>query len=368
MKKKMSLALSTLFLASSLPALAAPSIQFKLNGKTIQSVPLDQLGKVQVEVNSGGPSFKSLWSGQWKGIDQALNIVTTAYPKGQSAPDLQSSSKWNGFALTRSNYDSSWAGQKKASTDFRKSGIPLDLFRATDKDDLMFTTRFRRQVYTGKTVWKDGGYVKETRWETVGPPKGQAKLKLMPPTFASSLVPEQVFESTLAALNKTPKNQYTDNRAMFLSRTLLYPTSYGGREVKFTGSKATGFESTGGQPVFNWNLVDGKEYVYAKFPVNMKLHAVMITKYEALPTPMTVEADFLCPIKMEVRREVGSKQWVGRDVEFNSEIRSACKTPDGKTPEEVAKSVGDPLKNLTMPDPNSSQLDQAKDILNQIGF
>lgn len=44
---------------------ADTSVQFLLKGKPVQSVPLDQLREVQIVVNSGGPSFKQLWTGQW---------------------------------------------------------------------------------------------------------------------------------------------------------------------------------------------------------------------------------------------------------------------------------------------------------------
>lgn len=343
---------------------ADTSVQFLLKGKPVQSVPLDQLGEVQIVVNSGGPSFKQLWTGQWQGLDQSLNVVAMPYKKGGAAPSFENSHQWKGYSLSRTNYDANWANQKSLTGQMAKAAMVdgLALFDATSEEDLIFTTRFRRQVYTGKVIYKEGGYVKETRWETAGPHRGSGSLKLLPPTFASSLNPESIFSAAVANLNSPPENEYDLNRAMFVSRNLLYPTSYGGREVHFKGSKALGFSTVpGAKPVFNWNYLDsdGSHWIYAKFPVKLQVQSVMTTKMDNLPVPTKLEAVFDCPLTLSVKRKIGTSQWQASDIEFNEKTLTGCRTPEGKTPKEVAALPGTPL----MVDDTKSPTDQAKDLL-----
>lgn len=369
MIKKVNLGSLTLgILLAVLPVQAAEtSVQFLLNGKPVTAVPVDKLGDIQIVVTSGGPTFKQLWSGQWQGLDQSLNVVATPYKKGSSAPSLDGSHQWKGFSLSKTTYDSAWANQKELKGSMRKAATVdgLALFDANSEEELVFTTRFRRQVYTGKTIYKNGGYIKETRWETAGPFRGGGKLKLEPPTFAASLNPEQIFSNAVTELNAMPKSEYDNNRAMLVSRSLLYPTSYGGRKVDFKASKILSFASAGGaKPVFNWNYLDsdGSQWVYAKFPTNMQIKAVMMTTYDSSPAPMKTEAVFLCPMNMQAKRKIGTSQWVSDDIEFNDDSLETCRTTDGKTAAEVIKSGGTPT--LPTLDTTKSPEDQAKDILN----
>lgn len=360
-------ALGTLFVLSAMPAWASNSISFTLNGKAISAVPLDKLGQVTVTVKGSKP-FKQLWAGQWQGIDQSLQLVAT--PFQGTPPSLDKSHTWRGHSLARTNYDSTWAGKTSASDNLKNAGKAdaLRLFEANSGDTLIFSTRFRRQVYTGKTVWEDGGYVKQTRWETVGPHSGQATLKLEPPTFAAQFDPGQIFAGAVSKFNETPENKYQTNRAMDISRTLLYPTSYGGREVDFIGSKVLGFEKTDSKPVFNWNYFPSgeEEYIQAHFQVNMKIEAVMNTKYDNMPVPMSTKAVFNCPIKVSANRKLSESSWSAKDLEYNNDIRDGCITDDGKKADAVIKSAN-PLENLK-PDSSKSPTDQAQDILKGLGF
>jgi hypothetical protein len=360
------LSLGSLFTVGSVQA-AETSVQFLLNGKPVNSVPVDKLGDIQIVVKSGGPNFKQLWSGQWQGLDQSLNVVAAPYKKGASMPSLDNSHQWKGYSMSKTTYDSTWATKTELKDTMRKAAMVngLALFDASSEDTIAFTTRLRRQVYTGKTIYQNGGYVKETRWETAGPPRGNGQLKLEPPTFAASLNPEQLFTGAVQQLNATPKSEYDNNRAMLVSRSLLYPTSYGGRKVDFKGSKILTFSSiNGAKPVFNWNYLDadGSQWVFAKFPVNMQIQALMMTTYDSAPVPTKTEAVFLCPMEMNAKRKIGTSQWVADDVSFNDETLTACRTAEGKTPADVVKSPG----TMTLPtlDTTKSPEDQAKDILN----
>lgn len=374
MTKKITLGSLTLgILLAALPVQAAEtSVQFLLNGKPVTAVPVDKLGDIQIVVKSGGPTFKQLWSGQWQGIDQSLNVVATPYKKGSSAPSVDGSHQWKGFSMSKTTYDSAWANQKELKGSMREAAMVsgLALFDASTEEDIMFTTRFRRQVYTGKTIYQNGGYVKETRWETAGPFRGSGMLKLEPPTFAASLNPEQIFSGAVTQFNTLPKSEYDSNRAMLISRSLLYPSSYGGREVDFKASKILSFASVAGaKPVFNWNYLDSdsSQWVYAKFPTQVQIQSVMLTTYDRSPAPMKTEAVFLCPMNMEVKRKIGTSQWVTHDVNFNGVSLDACRTADGKTAAQVIESVGVPT--LPTLDTTKPPVDQAKDILNGLkGF
>ncbi len=364
--------LSALMLAMTLPASAATSIKFMLDGKEVKSIPVDKLGNVTIKVDGGGQSFKQIWNGQWQGIDQSLNLVAMPYGPNKSAPGLDSSHNWKGYSMSRTGYDANWVNQKVLDGKMEKAARVdgLALFDAMAGQDLIFSTRFRRKVYTGKTIYKDGGYVKETRWETAGPPQGQAIIKLTSPTFAASLDPNNLFAGAIQKFNTPPESEYKDNRAMLLSRTLLYPNSYGGRKVDFKGSKILGFSSAEGKPEFNWNYLDSdnSQWIYAKFPVKMQIQAVMNTKFDSMPLPSKTDVVFDCPIDIAAKRQIGTSTWVTDDLNFNGDTLEACRSKDGKTPAQVAETAKSPIGGTVgLPDADSAA-DAAKDLLKGFGF
>jgi hypothetical protein len=344
LKKKL-LALGSLGLLAltALPTLAAsPSIVFSLNGKAVTSVPVDKLTDLSVTVNTGGANFKTVFNGQWSGIDQAQTLKSTAYKRGTNAPSTENSSGWANYDLAVTSGDSNWGGLKELKGTMSKGAIELSLFKATTEQDIAFTSRFYRKVYTGKTVWQNNGWVQETRWEAVGPALGSATLKLEPPTFAASLDPKALFAPAIEKFNNEPDYYSQKPRAESISRTLLYPTSYGGRKVEFGSSKVLEFTlAEGTKPVYNWNYneKDKSSYVQAAFTVNMKIHAVMSTTFESLPIPMKTEADFLCPIEIEAKRQLSESKWVTGDLSYNDDIRKTCKTADGKSADDIIKGV-----------------------------
>ncbi|MBF2054236.1 MAG: hypothetical protein IGS03_12365 [Candidatus Sericytochromatia bacterium] len=217
-------------------------------------------------------------------------------------------------------------------------------------------------------MWENGGYVKQTRWETAGPPSGQAILKLEPPTFAAQFDPGQMFAESLRQFNETPPNEYKTNQAMDISKFLLYPSAYGGRKVDFKGSQILSFEKSNSKPVFNWNYFpkSEEEYIQAHTAVNMKIEAVMNTKYDNMPVPVITKAVFTCPVKVSANRKLNENKWSVRDIEYNNDTRDGCVTAEGKSPDDVIKSAN-PLQNLK-PDSSKSPTDQAQDILKGLGF
>ncbi|PKL77654.1 MAG: hypothetical protein CVV27_04875 [Candidatus Melainabacteria bacterium HGW-Melainabacteria-1] len=349
LKQVCSLALTAAaLLATTMPVWSAgsPSISFTLGGKAITSVPVDQLGDVKVTVNTGGQNFKQIYSGQWgNSIDQAQSLFGEIVSAGASPPSFDNAAKWRSSDFILSSSDSNWPEQTTLSLSMGDAAKALSLFKASHNDSVVMTTRFYRKVYTGKTVWQDGGWVQETRWETVGANLGQATLKLEPPTFAASLVPNQLFASAIEQANASPSSS-TNNRAMEFSRWLLYPTSYGGREVKFDGSAIKGFDFGGGAPRFHWNYEhkSGAPMVYAYFPVTMKLHAVMNTTYDSIPLPMKTEAVFDCPLEMAATRMLSEGSWKPSDLDLSNDAKGKCRTADGKSAADIVKSAN-PLAN-----------------------
>lgn len=348
-----------LLIGSTLPAWsAAPSITFTLAGKPVTSVPIDKLSELTITVNTGGQKFNQVYNGQWGGLDQAMTLKALPYTRSGSKPNLENARKWFNYDLSLTSLDSNWGGKTNLSAAMRKAAPKLEMYKATTDDDIMFTSLFYRKVHTGKTVWQDGGWVQETRWDALGENLGQASLKLDPPTFASSLDPNKLFSSAVEKFNTD--TSYDLTRAQFLSRTLLYPSSYSGRTVKFDGSKITEFsQAPGSKTVYNWNYneSDGSEYITASFTINMKLHSVMQTTFESIPIPNNLQADFSCPIQISVNRKLSDSNWTVNDLEFNDSLRKTCKTADGKLADDLIKSV-DPLSGATSP----------QDLLKNFGF
>lgn len=320
---------------------AGPSITFTLDGKAIAAVPVDKLGQVKFSVMSGGSPFNKVFAGQWQGIDQSLGLAGKIYSHSAGEPALESAHDWNGYNLYDTHSDTTWGNKTSAEGSMLAVANykALGLFSATSQDSVLFTVRFRRQVYTGKTIWVDGGWVKETRWEGVGPTLGKATLKMEPPTFASSLDPKMLFAPSLEKFNTTTNGYSNETGAEMIAHTLMYPNTYGGRTVDFKDSKIVAFElAEGNKPVYNWNYKDnGSQYVSAKFTVNMKTHSVMHTRIDPIPFPTTAEADFNCPMDITATRVIGEDTWVTNGLDYNNSIRQSCKTADGKTAEAMFK-------------------------------
>lgn len=359
------LALTSLtLLIGNLPALAAaPTLILTLDGKPVTSVPVDRLGQVMVTLKTNGPSFRQMYTGQWQGIDQSMNVMGLSYPRSGAVPELEDSHRWNGYSLEKTTNDSTWGSKTSLSRPMNKiaSAQGLELYSADTDDNVIFTGRFRRKVYTGKKVWVDNGWVNETRWETLGPTFGKASLKLEPPTFAGSLNAQTIFAPALQQFNAPPANKYDTNKAMKFSRTLLYPQSYGGREVNFNGSAVKTVESAAGTPKYSWNYDGntGKQLVYARFPAIIKVHAVINTQFDSMPVPLKTEADFNCPMDAVITHPIGGGSWEPNDIELNNASRLLCKTADGKTPDEIVQSIN-PTQNVTGTSP--------EDILKGLGF
>lgn len=350
---------ATTMLAATLPAWSAgPAIVIALNGKPVSSIPVDKLGELTMTVSTGGQSFKQVYSGQWSGLDQALSMKAKRFTRGAATPSVDSARSWENLDLAVTSSDSNWAGKNTLTANMSKGAPELSLYEASTAEDVVFTSLFYRKVYTGKNIWKDGGWVQETRWETVGPALGQATLKLDPPTFASSLDPSKLFSASVEKFNKV--DDHGDSEARMMSRTLLYPESYGGRTVNFEGSTVTNVSKADGAVAYNWNYNedDNSQYVQASFPAKLKLHAVITTTFENVPLPMKTEADFECDkVEGKATHPVGGGNWQGDGLSYKDDIRSHCKTADGKTPDDIVKGIN-PMGNAKTP----------QDLMKQFGF
>jgi hypothetical protein len=333
--------------------IAAPGVSLLLNGKPVSAIPVDQLTSLTVTIQANG-SFKSTFGGQWAGsIDQAINVVAKPFYRTASAPDLETSNTWAGFALGQTSSDTAWAGKSAVSMSMNKVAREVNLFKADSTQNVLFTARFRRQVYTGKLVWSNGGWVKETRWETVGPALGQTVLRLDPPTFAKSLKLDDI----------AAKVNIGKQKADMLAHTLLQPEDYGGQTVTHNGSKLLGLElQPGKQAAYSWNYEGDQQLVYAHFPANLKFHAAKQVKKDAFPVPFSTEADFNCPVDISAKYYLSKGQWEVSDLDINEDFRTKARTLDGKTADQVIGSSSGPT------DTNASPQDQAKQLLKGFGF
>jgi hypothetical protein len=342
----------TMVAAAALPAWSAgPSIAFTLNGKAVSSIPVDQLGALTVTVNAGKP-FKSVFAGQWGGIGQALSLRGKIINQGAGMPDLSTSHTWGHTELAATALDSGWSARPTASRSMYDVATRMSLHNADSTQQVAFTARFMRLSYTGKTIWQNGGWVKETVWETLGTPVGSATLKLEPPRSAGSL-------PTAAILSKAAG--HTEKARMAVQTLLKLSNS----EANFDGTAIRSVVARPGAPVrFNWNYDGDTQLVYAKIPVTVTLHAEASNIQGGMPGA-GITADFVSPMVVSAKQTSGGA-WTFEDLEFGSTLRDESRTTDGRSPDQVTASV-DP-GNLLKADPNKSKEEQALDLIKSLGF
>lgn len=367
-------ALAALVLLGPAAATAAPTIAFTLDGKGVDAVPVDRLGDVKVEVRAGAANFKALYSGQWSGLDQTCSLVATGFPKGGQPPRYDGGA-WGRYALARTGDDSGWGSKSRLGATLFEAGKGdgLALFKASTEHDVVFSTVFRRHVYTGKEIWVDGKKEKETAWEQAGSPQGQAVLKLQPPTVAGSLDQASHFGAAVGHANAA-QGGASESVALRMAKAILYPTSYGGRKVDFAGSKVLEFAAVrGAGVVYNWNYVsaDDSQKVQARFPVKVRVQAAMSTRFDGLDRPVEANDTFTCDAHLVVDHAIGrGGAWKLNDIEIGPLFADSCKTEDGRTAAAVAATVKHPaegLKDVDL-DESRSKEDRARDILKTLGI
>jgi hypothetical protein len=345
---------------ATIPSWAAnPSLVFKLDGQPVTAVPIDHLARLTVTVNTGGPSFKQMFAGQWGGIDQSVDMRTKLYGVGAAQPDpAEQGWKTSPFALT--SKDSTWSAKSSLTVPLFQGARDMDFESAGSTSQIAFSACFYRREYTGKTVWVKGGWVPETHWPRLGPVLGLTTLKLLPPLAAKALKPADVARGADTA--------YADKAEDF-SKFLMGVDSTGGTTVTHKGSRILGVEVAANPKVYyRWGWKGRNDYTYAEIPVTMKLHTAMQVKTHALPAPSTVEADFTMPAVLSAGCPFGASTWTAYDLSVTEDGYKQARTADGKSAEDVAKGATiDPLRALQT-DPNASMEEKAQSLIKGLGL
>jgi hypothetical protein len=342
---------SAVVLGAALPAWSAGSITFTLNGKPVMAVPVDQLGLVTATVNSGGQPFRSIYTGQWGGIDQSLDMRTRIIGKGGSVPDPDSG-KWEVANLSMTSLDSTWGGKASLSASLHKGAREMDFESAGTDNDIAFTAVYYRKVKTGKTLWQKNSWVEETRWDRLGPVLASTVLKILPPAAASSL--------NLNVVNGA-QARYAETLDS-MARFVLPKDSTGTEKVTRDGSKILDVTAAGQPKRYRWGWDGATDYVYAEIPVKVKFHAAIQIKMDGLPVPRSAVADFDCDGMVQARCATGTSNWEARSLELAADVGKTARTADGKSPQQVLSSVAfDPMKALQSPD-------GAANLLRGLGF
>jgi hypothetical protein len=350
----------------------SPSITFTLDGKKVTSVPVDKLHKVKVSVATGGSTFQKVFSAQWGKLNHALLLTGKNFKKTGQAPDIENSHKWSSSVVAETYYDNTWQGKTSLNADMSKVAKNMSMHNYSTEDKVVFTSRYQRLEDTGKVIWKNNGWINEQLWFTVGPTLGQATLSLEAPTFASSLDWKPLSEETVNKMNSSSESDSYMNNTRGISRTILYPSSYGGETVDFSGSKIKSLTKSGDIKYY-WNYDDDgvNYYVYAKIPVNVDIHAARSVTTNGFPIPSKTEADLKCTsANLSVKRNLASNSWSDPELEIGSDFRSSCKTAEGKSADDLIKSAAGVLDGIgdIKNDPNKTNEEKAQDILKKLGF
>lgn len=349
-----------------------PSITFTLDGKKITSVPVDKLHKVKVSITPGGSTFQKAFSGQWGKLNHALLLTGKNFKKTGQVPDIANSHKWSNSVVAETYYDNTWQNKTSLNADMSKVAKNMSMHNYSSEEKIVFTSRYQRLEETGKVIWQNNGWINEKLWFIVGPTLGQSTLSLEAPTFASSLDWKPLSEEIVNKMNSSSESDNYMNNTRGISRTILYPSSYGGETVDFAGSKIKSLTKSGDIKYY-WNYDDDgvNYYVYAKIPVDVDIHATRAVTTNGFPIPSKTEADFKCTSGvLSVKRNLASNSWSEPELEIGASFRSSCKTSEGKSADDLIKSsagVLDGIGNIKN-DPNKTDEEKSLDIIKKLGF
>ncbi len=143
--------------------------------------------------------------------------------------------------------------------------------------------------------------------------------------------------------------------------SFILKESYDSRtELIYEGSKINSLTPVAGEAVkFKWSRTEARAMqiiIHADQKIQMNIHAAVKGVNEDLPLPMNAEADFICPAEVRFTRPIQGGEWKAEFIRADDE-REACRTADGKTPEQVNQALN-PLGAVTNPG----------DLLKKFGF
>ena len=326
MKNKLTLALAsfiTFTFSTQISIAESNGISLTLNGKEVKSVPVDKLGEINFKVTSG-KTFKQFYSAQWGKLDNSLIVVSKMFKKGSATPDLSKNSSDSAATELGNTYsDASWGDKKSFTKPMLIIAKNNKLFNADTSSNVAIGVRFSRKEYTGKIIWKNGGWIDETRWVDIGPVLATTVLSLEDPAFASSINWNDIIQQSINSLNTQKQDPSTSNNSSGLSKDIFNGSSYESKD--YEGSKALSGEKKG-KPLFSWNYDEDEQLVYASLPISLDFHAVKKNGFMG-----GVEADFKCS-----KARVITKRYLSKDsfdsgvLETDSDFSSLCLTKDGK--------------------------------------
>jgi len=325
MKKKLALSLASLItftFSTQISIAESNGISLTLNGKEIKSVPVDKLGEINFKVTSG-KTFKQFYSAQWGKLDNALIVVTKIFKKGSPTPDLSEGKSNYVTELGNTYSDSGWGNNKTAVKPMLNIAKNNSLFNANTSNNIAIGVRFSRREYTGKTIWKNGGWVQETRWVDIGPVLATTVLSLEEPSFAKTLDLSKMMEDASNSLNNNEQKPLTSDNASAFARDIFNGSSTEASD--YQGSKSISLEKKE-NPVFNWNYEDDAQLVYVTIPAKLNIHAVKKNGFMG-----SSEADFICnSVRVSSKRYLSKNSFENVSVEIGADFSSFCLTKDGK--------------------------------------
>lgn len=328
MKKSLIISSTLLFSAfSSVSMAASDQITFMLNGKPVKSIAVDKLGQLTFNIKTT-KSFKQIFANQWGTLDSSIIVVVQPFKKGSPVPSLERSYKLT--ELENTYGDKGWVNKNTSSKDMFSIAKSTELYNADTSENIAFGVRYSRKEYTGKTIWKDGGWVQETRWVDLGPVLAKTVLNLEAPGSAKSINWNNLLQNAANSMNTTKQDPSTYNNSSALAKDILKGTSYESKD--YDGSKVLSIEKAG-DPVYSWNYDGDTQYVMAKIPAQVNIHAVKKGEFIG-----GVEADFKCGPNATVSAKKINDQsnFDNAELSINQGFAESCMTADGKKASEMA--------------------------------
>ncbi|MFN8672719.1 MAG: hypothetical protein U0457_11655 [Candidatus Sericytochromatia bacterium] len=321
MKKLFPIILTTsTVLFSTISFAAGNEIKITHKGKVVKSIPVDKLGELEFSVSSSTP-FKQFYSGQWGTLDNALIVVSSFFKKGSAVPNLKETYSNSVTELANTYSDSAWGSKKSFSKSFYNIAKNNGFYSADTDYNIAIGVRFSRKEYTGKTVWKNGGWVQETRWVDLGPVFATTVLSLENPTFAKEVNINSLLEDAQNTINSNNSDPNTFNNAVAFSKDIYN----GNNSDSYEGSKVLSVTKQG-EPKYSWNYYNEDQMVYIKMPVEMNIKA--IKKSGAF---IGTEQEFKCTkVFLSGSKNLTKNAFDKSILEIGADFRDYCTTKEGK--------------------------------------
>lgn len=314
--------LTTFFVSTQVSLAENTMISLTLNGKDVKAISVDKLGALNFKVTSA-KTFKQVYANQWGKLDNALIVVSKIFKKGAEKPDLSKTYANTVTELANTYSDSGWGSQKSATKPMLSIAKNNEFFSANTSNSIAIGVRFSRKEYTGKTIWKNGGWVDETRWVDVGPVLASTVLSLEEPPFANKVDWDSIMQQTVDSLNTEKQDPSSSNNSTGLSKFIFDANSFEAKD--YEGSKTLSAEKNG-TPLFSWNYDGDEQLVSASLPVALNIHAVKKNGFFG-----GTEADFKCGHAKVVTSKYFSKDSFEKgSLEIDSDFTNDCTTKDGK--------------------------------------